>query len=529
MQTIFNKNFTKSLLSAILLWLAWCPNGYSFLIFLGFVPLLIIEFRYWQNRGRKTNAKFFGFSYLTMLIWNLLTTWWVTYASFEGALLAFIMNSLLMSLVLLLFHHTHKKTNHLIGYSSFICYWLAFEYLHLNWDMSWPWLTLGNAFADSYKYIQWYEFTGTQGGSLWILLLNVLVFYWLFIVENKKKIALNISLLIVLPTIVSVVIYYNYSEKIEPVNIVVSQPNIDPYNEKFSGMMNEEQIIKSLKVSSNLIDKETDYWVAPETTIALDVQENELDTCPEVKILQKIIDNYPNLKMVLGASTYIQYDEPITVTARQNKNNYKFYDSFNSAIQVEKNSKVKVYHKSKLVPGVEIIPFPKEMKYFEKYAINLGGSTGSLGMQNDREVFANATNKGVVAPIICYESVYSEYVRNYVKNGANILFIVTNDGWWDNTPGHIQHLAYARLRAIENRRSIARSANTGISAFYNQRGDIIQQTKWWQATAIKAALNLNNQQTLFVILGDIIYKIAVAFSFCIVVATMFSKQLKIKN
>jgi apolipoprotein N-acyltransferase len=154
----------------------------------------------------------------------------------------------------------------------------------------------------------------------------------------------------------------------------------------------------------------------------------------------------------------------------------------------------------------------QDPKYFEKYAINLGGTIGSLGIQKERTAFKNKNNTVVAAPIVCYESVYSEYVSEYVRNGANILFIVTNDGWWDDTPGYKQHLAYARLRAIENRRSIARSANTGISAFYNQRGDILQQSQWWKPMALKQTLNINNEETMFTKLGDFIYKIAVLLS-----------------
>jgi len=509
---IINNNFSRSLLSAVLLWLAWSPNGYCWLIFIAFIPLLQIEFELSNQKFEKTYSKFLGYAYLTMLIWNLLTTWWVAYASLEGSLLAFLLNSLLMAFVLQFFHITHKKTSHIIGYASLVCYWLAFEYLHLNWDMSWPWLTLGNAFAEGYKYVQWYEYVGTQGGSLWVLVINVLIFYWLFISEQKKKLSTIIVLLITIPAIASLAIYYNYQEKVNPTNIIVTQPNIDPYNEKFSGTMNTEQLMRCINVSAGLIDDKTDFWVAPETAIALDLWENEIDSTEEILMLREFISAHPKMTLLLGSSTAKEYDTEATSTARENKNNHKFYDSFNSAIQIEKNTTTQIYHKSKLVPGVEIIPFPGIMKYFEKYAINLGGTSGSLGIQKERTAFKNKNNPVVAAPIICYESVYSEYVSEYVRNGANILFIVTNDGWWDDTPGYKQHLAYARLRAIENRRSIARSANTGISAFYNQRGDILQQSEWWKPMALKQTLNMNNDETMFTKLGDFIYKMAVLLS-----------------
>src|SRR5690606_30844856 len=105
-------------------------------------------------------------------------------------------------------------------------------------------------------------------------------------------------------------------------------------------------------------------------------------------------------------------------------------------------------------------------------------------------------------PVICYESIWGNYVAEYVREGAQFIAIVTNDGWWGDTAGKDQHLAYAKLRAIETRRWVARSANTGISAFINQRGDVVQRTAWWVPTALKQDINLNEEITLYVSTGD---------------------------
>ncbi|HRN41789.1 MAG TPA: apolipoprotein N-acyltransferase, partial [Vicingus sp.] len=166
----------------------------------------------------------------------------------------------------------------------------------------------------------------------------------------------------------------------------------------------------------------------------------------------------------------------------------------------------KIYHKSKLVLGVEKMPFSSLLSPIEKFAINLGGTTGSYGVEKEAKIFDNEKTK--IAPVICYESIYGEYVTDYVKKGANVIFIITNDGWWEDTPGYKQHLAYGRLRAIETRRSIARSANTGISCFINQRGDVLQATNWWEQDVIAGKINLNNQTTFYTIHGDYIGRVA---------------------
>jgi apolipoprotein N-acyltransferase len=155
----------------------------------------------------------------------------------------------------------------------------------------------------------------------------------------------------------------------------------------------------------------------------------------------------------------------------------------------------------------------------------MGGTMGSLGIQANRTVFTGNENIKV-APVICYESVYGDYVTEYIRNGANFIFIITNDGWWDNTPGHKQHLSYARLRAIETRRCIARSANTGISCFIDETGAITQATNWWEKAVIEAKLKPNDQLTIFVRFGDILSKISVTLSALILAYYWFLRFFK---
>ena len=157
------------------------------------------------------------------------------------------------------------------------------------------------------------------------------------------------------------------------------------------------------------------------------------------------------------------------------------------------------------------MPFSRYFSFLEKYIINLGGTTGSLGSQEEPSNFTSG-NSILTAPVICYESIFGEYLTGYIKKGAGLIFVLTNDGWWKNTPGYRQHLSFARLRAIETRRSIARSANTGISAFINQRGDIMQQTKWWTRTALHGKIKTNDSLTFYVHYGDYIGRICAFMS-----------------
>jgi len=138
----------------------------------------------------------------------------------------------------------------------------------------------------------------------------------------------------------------------------------------------------------------------------------------------------------------------------------------------------------------------------------LGGTVGTLGVDSAQIPFTGRKNLKV-APVICYESAYGEFVSHSVRNGANMIFVITNDGWWGNTPGYRQHFLFSRLRAIETRRSVARSANTGISGFINQRGDVSQATKYWVPAAIRQTINANDVLTFYVKHGDYLARISV--------------------
>ncbi len=173
--------------------------------------------------------------------------------------------------------------------------------------------------------------------------------------------------------------------------------------------------------------------------------------------------------------------------------------------------------------GVEKMPFIKYLGFLGDLVINIGGTSSSLGSQDEPTNFV-ASDGLQVAPVICYESIFGSYVAKYVQKGAGLIFIITNDGWWKNTPGYKQHFSYARLRAIETRRSIARSANTGISGFINQRGDVLQSTGWWQEAVIQGKLNVNDKLTFYVKYGDYIARISL-FVAALLLLYLISRRL----
>ncbi|HEU4719149.1 MAG TPA: apolipoprotein N-acyltransferase, partial [Bacteroidia bacterium] len=424
-------------------------------------------------------------------------------------------------IVFFAFHKVKRMLPEKYGTFVLIPFWIIFEHFHLDWDLSWPWLTLGNGLVNNYTWIQWYEYTGVFGGSFWILLINVLLFEFLRRrnLENEKKarkilVAVTLSVLL-LPVLVSYIIYFRFDVNANttyPLDVVVVQPNIDPYQKFTSDFRDETE--KMLSLAAAKTDSSVDYVVMPETALVESIWENDIQSSWSIHRLRKFRERYPKLNIVTGATTgyYYKAGEKLSSTARKFSDGDEYYDNYNTALEIDSAQAIQLYHKSKLVPGVEKMPFPQYLGFLDKYAIDLGGTVGSLGMQDERTVFRSPNGPGKVAPVICYESIYGDYVSQYIRNGADYIFIITNDGWWGNTPGYKQHLLYGRLRAIETRKSIARAANTGISCFIDQRGDFFQRQPWWTASAIRQKIVSTAGMTFYTEHGDYIVTIMDIFA-----------------
>lgn len=526
-----------SLLSGLMLWLSWPATGdISLLLFVAFVPLLIAEDAI--SRDTLTKRSILPYAYTCFFAWNALTTWWIYYSTFFGMVAAIVFNSLFMATIFWLFHLTKRHVGRNQGYIALVLYWIGWEYVHSQWELSWPWLTLGNGFANRVEWIQWYEFTGVFGGSLWVLVANIFIYRvvnpWmesgsLQYLKRRSGILqlLYVIVWIIVPVILSGNIYNNYVEKADAVNVVVVQPNIDPYSEKFSGSYSE-QLQKMFALAETALKPSTDYLVFPETALTENLWENTPEDSYTVGAIRIFLAKYPGLTIITGASTYKVYypGESLPATARKFRDEDAYYDAFNTALQFDSTGKMAVYHKSKLVVGVERMPYPALFSPLEKFAINLGGTSGSLGTQPERGVFVHPAKNLAIAPVICYESIYGEFVTEYIHKGARLIFIITNDGWWDDTPGYRQHLAYGSLRAIETRRSIARSANTGVSCFINQRGDIMQPTPWWQPITISATINANDKMTFYTVFGDYIARLSLFVGLMLLGWTIVRNKIK---
>ncbi|WP_317167906.1 apolipoprotein N-acyltransferase [Blattabacterium cuenoti] len=528
--------FICSILSGLLLGFGWPTDGNPIYLFIAFVPLLYVEIN-----SNLSLSYIFLFSFIAFSIWNSMATWWLSYArrsdgsfALEAYLIPVFFNSFFMSIIFTFYSYLKRYTRSKnIGYTLLICLWILFEKIHLEWELSWPWLNLGNGFSNRIEWIQWYEYTGTLGGTVWIWIVNIgFTESILKYKKNKNILVLYYSLLfnigkIFFLILISNLIYMKYEGKDynKHIEILILQPNIDPYHRKYN--ISTKNVILNLKnLINNKISKHPVIIIAPETTFPGNGNKISINNINKNHIIS-FFRNYlkkksPKTIFITGAELFISYNknnrsETSIPIIFKNSSKIQWIDIFNSIIQISPSKKIEFHHKSKLVPGVETLPYKKIFfPILGNILLNFGGTTMELGKQKIPNIFIHPYSGVKIAPIICYESVYGEYVSSFFKKNAQLIVIITNDGWWGNSQGHKQHLYYARLRAIENRKFLARSANTGVSCFIDEKGEFLSFLPYGKRGFLYKRIPINNKITFYIKHGDYIFNISLFFTIVIV-------------
>jgi apolipoprotein N-acyltransferase len=509
-----------------LAWSGWCSG---LILLVAFVPFFIIEDYLFENKWNFTPNAFFLFLLPGFVVFSILALGWMRVASIIGAICVIMGLSFLMSFSLWLAHVVRLRTGNIPGFISLFAFWMTYEFISLNVNIVSPWLNLGNGLAKDLLFVQWYEITGTSGGTLWILssnlLLSVIIMRWL---TEKKSNFLYLVLwlfVLIIPASLSVYRYktirqsYAHSQE-----VVIVQPNIDPYTQKFTIPFSDQLKIVSGLVKTEITDR-TDWVITPETTIDDPENLNDFKNDKYISAVKDLIQPYPNVNVIMGLVTYKLYPpsmEAPTISARILKKDGQYYDHFNSAVQIDSGNSFSVYHKSKLVPGIEMQFSNGPGRLLSHILPNLGGTKWGYGTQDIRTVFKHTTNSVKIAPVICYESVFGKFVTGYIRNGAEAIFIITNDGWWKGTNGYEQHLSFASLRAIETRRPVIRSANTGVSCIIDITGERTIETGWWTQDVIKGEYFPETTITPYVKYGDWLLVLSVFVTVILVFAVFIA-------
>lgn len=484
--------------SVILLSVGWLGlSGITLLVAL--VPLLYMSERYSDSKRDWWRMAFWAV--ITLILWNIATIWWVWIASPVGPIMATIISSFWSLLPFMLYHYVSKRAKRSVAYILLVCAWLACEHLYTHAEIiSFPWLSLGNGFSGDIWAVQWYEYTGVAGGSLWVLLANLAIYEYLRV--RSKWSQVRAALVVTLPMLLSIVIGWSYSPSDKLVQVSVIQPNVDCYEEKFeagtslSQMDNIFDLMADVPSSSRVV-------VLPETAIPLQVSDNDPLRSSSVERIDSVRRAIlPQTMVVVGASTLRVYQAGESIPAVVRSVGDTYYNNFNSAIAVGSEGEAIIHHKTRLVVGVEAMP---ELPLLDIF-VDLGGITGQLGRSYEVSVFRKGNV--VAGPAICYEGLYGQAYAEFVRKGANMMLVLSNDGWWGDTPGHRRLFDFCRLRAIETRRSVARSANTGVSGFITPSGAVIERLDWDQRGVLTADVELRSEQTFYVRYGDWIGRVS---------------------
>ena len=507
------RTYVYALFSGLLFAFTWNTVLPAASLFFAFIPLLYLL------NYRKTNAlPVFNQSFIAFFIFHLFTVWWIYKSSIGGFFAVITINSFLMALVMPATYFVKNVYGRFAGYWAFVVFWLSLENIHYIWDLQWPFMNLGNWLGQIPELIQWYEYTGVSGGTLWILLSNIFLLetYMAFREKNEKSIIINLMItlfLILFPMGSSFSLLPKKCTNNQKINALIIQANINPYTEKYDTSLYQKQINEQLQMAKTNLDSNINLLIFPEASFPLYLDKTKIDDNPVLKKLQSLTEKYPKLSIIAGIYTF-----------KIEKTDTSYY---NTAVFISKNKDFVTHDKSKLVPGVERTPFIRFLNVFKNMNVDFGGINASLHTSDEQTVFKDNDLK--IAPLICYESVFGEYTTLFIQNNANIIAVITNDAWWGNTPAYEQILMHSKLRAIETRRQVIRAANTGISGLINEKGRLIEQLPLNEKSTLKVQAKTNNQQTFFVKHGDIIGRISFFTAIILLLASFVKSKTKMSS
>lgn len=493
------KNLLPPLATGLLLGLGWPPLPFTFLLFIGLIPLLIFCDSLSVSEKK---VPVFIYAFLGFMVRNLIILHWIARVSPSGCLLIVCLLSILFGLVIACFQWFRQRVKtRFPGYIVLISLWISAEWVseHL---LKCPWTNMGFGLAKPFSLAQWYEYTGIAGGTFWILLVNILLYecYRAFRPaaarpSDRAKWVLGIgtAFCCLVPAVYSYATYLNYLSTMNAVQVVAVQSNVSP-EKKFDPKDSEKNLDLLISLSKKGAQNSTEFFIWPETAVEPwhALNEDSLNVNPSITKIQNFLELYPNACIITGALTY-------------RKNPFHVADTnwYNSALDIESSGHMQLYHKSILVPGTETTPFQDRNGRAGGIYLYLGGLSRTFSTTKN-DIFYSQSGMGI-APVICFESVFSSYVAHtLVLKGAAMIAVISNDAWWGRSAGTWQHMQYLRLLAIESRRSIACASNGGVSCLIDQKGNTIASAPAGTEAVLSAELNAREEPSFYSVHPDLI-------------------------
>lgn len=493
------RNLILSLISAVLFSLAFPPLKLGFLAYIALIPFFLLL----ENKRYKESIRW---GFLTGFFINIGTLYWINWVTVPGAIAAILYLPIFTVIYAFLHTFLQKKLGEKWIYLCIPFLWTGVEYLRSLGVLGFPWSSL--AYTQSYylSLIQYVSFTSVYGVSFWVVTINVFVLLILKNFSNIKKVTLYFIILILLLLIPwiygSLVIPDEDKNREQNIRVGLIQGNIDPYV-KWSDEFLEEnwRIYRELTLEAAKQKPQLIIW--PETAVPDYLRVSSLYLSNIRKLLSEI-----KIPLITGAPDFKYLED-------------QSYLTFNGVFLFTPNRlKFQVYHKIHLVPFGERVPFTETFPFLRDFLESLEMGEGNFSPGNNVMSFdvpiacissiADTTQNRkpdatiIKAPVIvCFESLFPELVREFILKGADILVIITNDAWFERSAAPYHHAQMAVFRAIENRVSVARCANTGVSMFVDPYGRTLESSPIFQKMYLVQYIPLRTNASFFTRHGNI--------------------------
>jgi len=446
------KTLFYCLLTAFLLAASFPTFNFSFLAWLGFIPLLSAV----ENKS-KTQA--FCLSYFCGFLFFIFILYWLIHVTLVGLIILCLYLAFYFAFFGYFFSGVRQRySNFGIPVIIFLsCLWVILEYLRSHLLTGFPWTLLGYSQYQNIGLIQFVDITGSWGASFLVIFVNLCLYQVIKSFTHKKMKSASSIAIVLLLMFAAIYGYGSYSlnkySKVKNHILKVSliQGNIlqeEKWLSSSRDMIKKSYLDLSLEAAKDL----PDMIIWPETSY------------PEYILKEDRESILPMLNTEARIATPLLFGSVF-----QEDDNY-----FNSAILLDKTlTEPQIYKKIHLVPFGEYFPLRKIFFFLEPFVpigdFSCGKEFTVLTVRNKKN---NPVNFGV---LICFEDTIAEFSRKFVQKGAEFLVNITNDAWFKKSSSPYQHMQASVFRAVENRVYVLRAANTGVSCVIDSCGRIVKR------------------------------------------------------
>lgn len=508
---------------------SFLPVG--FLAWAWLVPLLF------ELKKTENFAAFFGRALLAVGVGFTVITVWVVNASLLGFFAALLMGVFVWTIPLVWFYFVRRIFGWNIALWTLPFAWTAWEWLYHLTEFSFGAVRLGYTQADMLPLIQFADITGVEGVTFWLVLVNIALVNLIekqFKVQGSKFksayiLTLNFGLLLALfgvPLLYAAFVFLKPAPSVREITVLIIQPNVSPFVDYTPKQMT--QIFgKQIALTDKAVKTESpDLIVWHEVAVPYVLSENR---AANGYLAEQIVKwNAPVLTGAIEVKNYGEGEARPPLLEAQNR--YKEF--FNAAILFEPKevsdnrlpvNLSRMYLKRRLMPFLEHVPFSDQYPSLADLIIPIGVrprlSYGERAATLDFQTKDGETIRA--GTMICYENLYPELSAELVKNGAQVLTAITNEGFFAGSQGQYQLAAYGRFRSIETRRATVRAAATGMTRAIDRFGRTTAEAPMWSEQTLHARVALSDEQTIYVRWGDFFPKTCALFIFLLTFATIW--------